>query len=240
VPTYLASDIHLRLDRPDRGRRFATFLEGLQPGDPLILGGDLCDFWFASRQGRSDPMDCPGLRALAEFVSRGGSVTAIVGNHDAWLGPFYEKALGVRVVPEPIVVEAHGVRVRVVHGHLLGARSVWKGAMESRAFLSAFGWVPGPLARGFETLLDRTNEGGRAESDRRHLAVYSRYAESHAEDADLVAFGHIHRPKDLDTMHPRVVILGGWIKGESYLIIDEEGAALVIRKEMPAEPSRRV
>ena len=125
MPAYFVSDVHLRLDRPERSRRFARWVEGLRPGDPLVIAGDLCDFWFASRQRRADPLACEGLRALADFRARGGSTTIMPGNHDTWLGPLYERALGARFVPEPLEVEAYGRRVHLVHGHLLGARSAW-------------------------------------------------------------------------------------------------------------------
>ena len=48
------------------------------------------------------------------------------GNHDAWLCPFYESELGARIVPDPCDLTVHGLRLHVVHGHLLGARRAWK------------------------------------------------------------------------------------------------------------------
>ena len=83
MAVYLASDVHLRLDCPARGRRFARFLAGLDPEqDTLTIVGDLCDFWFVARQLRNAPLVCTGLSALADFRSRGGGVTILLA-----LGP---------------------------------------------------------------------------------------------------------------------------------------------------------
>ena len=85
MPLYFASDIHLRPDRPDRGERFARWLATLQPGvDDVCLVGDLCDFWFASRQQQGWDLPCAGLRALAGFTAQGGVLTILPGNHDAY------------------------------------------------------------------------------------------------------------------------------------------------------------
>src|SRR5262249_11161257 len=158
-----------------------------------------------------------GLKALASFRARGGAVTILPGNHDASLGSFYERTLGARYVREPLDLRAYGLRVHLVHGHLLGARPAWKAAMEGRAFLHAFRLTPSPLARGLDHLLNRSNDRRRADYDRRHLAVYRDYADRHAEDSDLVVFGHIHNWFNDSTRRPRLIVLGSWHRGSSYL-----------------------
>ena len=228
MPAYFASDVHLRLDRPDRGARFARLVSSLGPGDPLTIVGDLCDFWFASRQRRADPLADAGLRALADYRARGGDLAILLGNHDGWLGPLYESALGARVVPEPRDVDAFGLRLRLVHGHRIGARSPWKAGMESRAFLAAFTATPAPVAGALGRILDHSNAGSRAADERRHLARYAAYAAALVPAPDLVVFGHIHTPTDLAATRPRLVVLGSWHEGGSYLKVDDSGAALVV------------
>jgi UDP-2,3-diacylglucosamine hydrolase len=228
VAAYFVSDVHLRLDQPDQGRRFARLVDTLAPDDSLVIAGDLCDFWFASRQRRGDPRSCPGLAALASFRSRGGSLTIMPGNHDLWLGSLYEQALGARFVQEPLEVVAYGYRIHLVHGHLLGARSIWKAGMESRMFLHAFGWMPSRVADRLEACLDQSNDRRLARTEARYLEAYRRYAEGLAGRADLVVCGHIHRPRDEPGGRPRLVVLGGWLAGSSYLRVDEVGAAAVV------------
>ena len=217
---YFLSDVHLRLDHPDRGARLAAVVDRLGPADALTIVGDLCDFWFAARQRRGDPMTCRGLRALADFHARGGSITVLAGNHDAWLGPFYERTIGARFVPDSLERDLGGRRTLIVHGHRLGARTGWKAALESRAFLAAFQRLPGFVANALGDQLNRTNERNQDRFDRRGFEVYREQVGRLGDRYDLVILGHVHRPYDDVEGRPRMVILGGWQEGSAYLSVD--------------------
>ena len=180
-------------------------------------------FGSPRRQTAAAATACDGLRALAAFRSRGGAIAILPGNHDTWLGPYYEETLGARLLVEPLWVVLHGLRILLVHGHLLGSRPVWKGWMESRTFLEAFRLSPGRWPRVLTRLLVRVNERGREAADRRHLAVFRRFADQFAEAADLVILGHIHTPVDDSATRPRMVVLGGWHRQSSYLKVDASG-----------------
>ena len=236
MPDYFLSDVHLRHDRPERGRRLARLVDRLGPDDRLFIVGDLCDFWLASRQRRDDPMACAGLRALVDFRVRGGEITVLAGNHDGWLGPFYRVLFEPAWVDDSLDLASHGLRIRLVHGHRLGARSLWKATMESRAFLAGFAMIPRRPALALQDRLEHSNEAHREADDLRHLAVYRRYADRLAGSADLVVLGHIHRATD-DPGPPRMVVLGGWHHRSSYLRIDGAGAAFVIEEDGAGEAS---
>lgn len=227
MAVYFTSDVHLRLDRPERDRRFARWVNGLEASDTLWIVGDLCDFWGATRQSEAETASGPGLRALEAFHSRGGDLSIIPGNHDLWLGPFYERVLGARFLAEPVDLEVHGLRLRLVHGHRLGARRLWKACMESRAFFAGFARAPSILADPLDHLLEQSNDRGRRASEERHLAVFRRYTQEQVEGADLVIIGHVHRQVDEPGSRPRLVVLGGWHDRANYLRIDASGAVLV-------------
>ncbi|GAC1465687.1 MAG: UDP-2,3-diacylglucosamine diphosphatase [Isosphaeraceae bacterium] len=228
MPIYFASDMHLRLDRPARGRRLARWVDTLSPEDELYLLGDVCDFWFASRQIHEDPLSCAGLRALAAFRSRGGALTILPGNHDRWLGPFYERVLGAKFVQEPQRVTAHGKTLHLVHGHKCGARAPWKGAMESRAFLRVFRSLPAKAAHQLDELIDHSNVRSKKEDEARFVQVYRRQLASIHPQPDLALFGHVHTPLDDPLTSPRMIILGGWQERTCYLQVDEEGVKHVV------------
>lgn len=230
MPSYFTSDVHLRLDRPERSQRFARWVDGLEASDRLTIVGDLCDFWFAARQYRSALAECPGLQALAAFREKGGALTILPGNHDAWLGPYYQTTLGARFEAEPLVVEDHGLRLYLLHGQWLGGHPVWKGWMESRAFLSAFRSFPASLASTCDHLLERRNNKARDSDDSLQLTAYRRHVQTLAETTDLAVIGHIHRSSDDHQARPRLIVPGGWFGQSSYVRIDSSGAALFVNE----------
>jgi UDP-2,3-diacylglucosamine hydrolase len=231
VAHYFASDVHLRGDRPDRDRRFRAWLGQITTADDLVIVGDLCDFWMGARYSEDQLAAYSSLEMLAEFRRRGGSLAIMTGNHDEWLCRFYERALGARIIAEPHDMTVHGLRVRLVHGHRLGARRLWKAAMESRTFFRAFGWIPGPIAGGLDRVLAWRNVRGLPVDEERHLKVYRAYATACRDVADLVVIGHVHRPVDESGAAPRMIVLGGWHRDSSYLTIDERGARLHVLRE---------
>jgi UDP-2,3-diacylglucosamine hydrolase len=235
VTCYLASDVHLRLDRPERGRRFARWVKQLDGGDTLLIVGDLCDFWMAARLRESELLQCEGLRALTDFRARGGTLEILPGNHDLWLCPFYERVLGAKLRDEPYDLTVHGLRLHLVHGHLLGARKPWKALMEGRPFFWAFGKIPSHAAHLFDHVLEWKNQRELEEDERRHIAVYRDYAARLHGLTDIVVTGHVHRALDDLGAIPRLVVLGGWQERSSYLMIDPTGASFHVASDDQVE-----
>lgn len=238
---YFLSDVHLRDDRPERGDRLIRFLGRLDPAaDRLLVAGDLCDFWMGSRTPPARLAADPALAALAGFRRDGGDLSILAGNHDQWLMDFYADALGAEIVAEPLDVESHGVRLHVVHGHLLGARKRWKGLMESREFFRAFGAMPRAMAGPLDAALQAKNRRGLSDDEHRHLATYRDYAAGLPDAVDVAVFGHVHRAVD-QPGRPRLIVLGGWQDRSSFLKVDHAGPTFHVMGgdavEAPASPS---
>lgn len=227
MAAYFASDIHLRVDAPERSARFARWVRSLTPDDSLTIVGDLCDFWFATRQIHLGMDRCEGLRALADYSHQGGRVTILAGNHDARIFPEYEHWFNARLVGDDCAEVVHGKRVWLAHGHRLGARPLYKEAMESRWFGRAFARCPHRFAAWLEFLNDSENERSRDASDRKHLEIYRRRAAERAEETDIVILGHVHRVIREEAGRPRWYVLGNWHRGASYLRIDDESVRLI-------------
>jgi UDP-2,3-diacylglucosamine hydrolase len=240
VAHYFASDVHLRFDHPDRDRRFAAFLSRLLRDDALWIVGDLCDFAMGARHSAAELLRCESLRALAQFRRSGGALAIMAGNHDNWLGPFYANHLGATIIAEPYDLEAFGLRIRVVHGHRLGARRAWKAWMESRPFFDAFSRLPAPIADQLDRALTWRNERELDADEERHLRVFRDYAASCRGSADFVVIGHVHRPVDESNAIPRLVVLGGWQRRSSFLTVDASGAKFHIEDDRSVDPGARL
>lgn len=235
---YFLSDVHLRDDFPERGRRLVRFLGRVDPAaDRLLIAGDLCDFWMGSRKSLADLARDDALAALAKFRRDGGPLTILAGNHDQWLTAFYADALGAEVVGEPLDIESHGVRLHIVHGHLLGARKKWKALMESREFFRAFGSMPGAVAGPLDSILQAKNRRGLQDDELRHLATYRDYAASLPDAVDVAVFGHVHRAID-QPGRPRLIVLGGWQGRLSFLKVDHSGPTFHVEGDAEDAPGR--
>lgn len=228
---YFLSDVHLRHDRPDRGRRLARFVDRLAPEDRLAIVGDLVDFWHAARQRRIPALDCPGLASLAGYRERGGRLMLVAGNHDGRMRDRYARSIGGDWVDDRARVESHGLRLHLAHGHRLGTRSTWKAAMEGRAFFHAFAALPGPVAGWLERRLERTNRAGRDVVDGRQVAILRLAADRLAGEVDVVVLGHVHVSLDDAGGSPRLIVLGSWHHRASYLRVDGAGARLLIESD---------
>lgn len=231
VPDFIAADIHIRLDQPARSLRFAAWVDKLARTDRLTIVGDLCDFWFVSREMHQDPMSSPGLNALARFRDRGGDLAILAGNHDAWIGEFYRQKLGARFVPDTLNLDLNGLRVHLAHGHRLGGVGWKKKLMESRAFLEAFRLTPDPIATLLEARLDRSNDLHRAHDDSRQACRFEAYARTLAGSHDLVVIGHLHTTIDRMFDGVRMIVPGSWHQKACFVRITEGQAELIVKPD---------
>ena len=170
------SDVHIRLDRPERGERLAALVGGLDPDDRLFIAGDLCDFWFASRQRHADPRRCPGLSSLLQFRERGGELRVLLGNHDNGMGRHYERRFSLTIDAQPLRWTSHGLRIELTHGHLVAAKAPLESLDGKPCLPQEFRRVAGLRGAGLANLLDASNERTRAGSEQRMVEEYGGHA----------------------------------------------------------------
>lgn len=252
MATYFVSDQHICLLYPERGQRFARFLALLDPkNDRLVIAGDLCDFWFTTREARTPAARSEaGLVALKSFLDAGGELTLLAGNHDQHLEWFYLEQLGKGFVQEPVRTVLEGRHVNFAHGHLLGGRSRWKGWMESRSFLKAFEQVPDAIANNLSSRLKKYNSRNKKEDNLRHFLVYQDYVQGLAEPhTELVVLGHVHqtilreigtpestaRAEDVPASR-KLAVLGHWFYQSSWLKLESGQADFYIWQDDASKP----
>lgn len=226
---YFISDVHLRLDATAEARRFGAFVDSLQAADTLVVGGDLCDFWFSSREQSATPDQCQGLSALRRFRQRGGELRLIAGNHDENLEGYYRRWFDCGFDPEPLILQCGPYRVQVLHGHLIGPVSGLKSAIAGPLFHAVFSRTPAALANwlGAQRLRFniRTHEGRSA----KFMDAYRQYCRDHVVDGEnqIFVFGHVHDVVDERIGAARMVLLGEWEIDGHALRIDQQGAELL-------------
>lgn len=221
---YFISDAHLGIESPRREERkkkaLLSFLDLVaESGSALYILGDLYDFWFEYRAGVSGA-DSAIADALSRLVSRGTDVTYVAGNHDYWLGEYWEKR-GVRISREPIVREIQGKRVFMAHGDGLGATEpaycLVKWLLRNRASIKIYSRLGRRVGNGLAVMVSKMS---RAKSNRavprmtegllRHALIQFK------QGCDIVICGHIHNPT-ITAVDGRIFcLLGDWMEHFTY------------------------
>ena len=104
MTTLFIADLHLDPERPEITRLFGDFLDAeAGQADALYILGDLFESWV----GDDDPSEAGAFVAakLAALASSGVPVFFMHGNRDFMLGRDYAAKAGMRLLPDPTVIE---------------------------------------------------------------------------------------------------------------------------------------
>jgi UDP-2,3-diacylglucosamine hydrolase len=232
----VVADAHLGQVPPATEAAFHAFLDQVpQPGDHLLIAGDLFDFWFEYRAviPRKHFASVARLHAVR---ARGIPITFVGGNHDRWGGDFLRKDLGIAFYGGEAVLELAGRRSFVAHGDGFTEQH-WSGALMHRITRHAITialfralhptigfWIADKLSG---TLADSTRD--RAVLDRAAAAQRKWAAEllGRRPDLALVIMAHTHRPV-ADTLPDGRVYLnpGAFLDGGRYAVVTQDAVEL--------------
>ncbi len=166
----------------------------------LYIAGDLFDFWFEYRTVvQKQHLDV--IAMLKDLRAAGIEITFIAGNHDFWVGRFFERDLGIRVVKDRCELEVGGKRLFLAHGDGLergdwGYKYLLKPVLRSPVSIWLFRLLHPDLAVSFALWFSRVS--------RNHLTA-NRYAignplldvaqQKFTQGYGLVVLGHCHKPE---------------------------------------------
>ena len=232
----VVADAHLGQVPESVARAFHTFLDTVpQPGDELVVNGDLFDFWF--EYGTVVPRrHLATVMKLAGLVQRGIPVTFLGGNHDRWGGDFLRRDMGIGYHSGAAELVLAGRRALVVHGDGLTEQH-WSGALLHwllrqpltiavfRMLHPAIGfWIADRLSG---TLADSTKDKAVLDRAEAAQAAYARALLEQRTDLSLVVMAHTHRPR-LDHVADGRAYLnpGAFLDGGRYAVITPESVEL--------------
>ena len=238
-----ASDVHLAAHRPGACAAFLAFLSGpVRQADRLYLLGDVFDLWLGDDDTREPHPEVEA--ALAETVAAGVPVDLVRGNHDFLLGDAFAERTGCRLAGEPLLIEAAGERVVLLHGDTLCTRDAEYQAFRryardpanQRAFLAR------PMeerAREAAAIRATSNSRSRLEPEDIMDVTDEEVARVLAEcGAAWMVHGHTHRPAvheiELETGPATRIVLGDWYDQGTVLAWDEGGCRLASPGDLPA------
>ena len=113
--TLFIADLHLPVVASSLRETFANFLAGpARQAEALYILGDLFEVWIGDDAGLSEyGVERACLRAL---TAAGVPVYFQHGNRDFLVGAGFAAATGVRILPDPLRLELHGVPTLLSHG----------------------------------------------------------------------------------------------------------------------------
>jgi UDP-2,3-diacylglucosamine hydrolase len=234
--TIVVADAHLGQVPPAVGTAFHAFLDAVpQPGDHLVLTGDLFDFWFEYRSV-IPRKHFATVAKLQEVRARGVPITFVGGNHDRWGGSFFTQDLGIQFFGGEAELELHGRRAFIAHGDGLTEQH-WSGAVMHRMLrhpitVAVFRvlhptigfWIADLFSR---HLADNTKD--RAVLDRAAAAQRSWAADflTRHPEVQLVIMAHTHRPILERLPDGRAYVNpGAFLDGGRYAVINGDAVEL--------------
>jgi len=222
---YFISDVHLGLGTPTQEKakeeKLLSFLRSVLPSaETLFIVGDLFDFWFEYKTVIPKGFHRT-LTALQEFTDGGIPVHYLAGNHDFWMGDFFQTELGMILHPEPFEMTVGGKRVYLHHGDGLAKNDVGytliKPVLRNKVNVWLYRWLHPDvgirLARGSSrTSREYTSQKHYGEEE----GMISFARKKIHEGVDIVVMGHRHKPNLLRLDHGVYLNLGDWITYNTY------------------------
>ncbi len=230
MATYFVSDFHLGESDPERDRekyrRFCDLLVQIKADlDHLVILGDMFDFWFEYRhlipKHHQDV-----LCRLRDLVSEGVRVTYVCGNHDFWMGEFFDSELGIGLVRDDFTIDSARGKVLVLHGDGI-APSDWKyrilkRILRNRLNIFLYSQLPPSLAYNLALGVSRRSRGHTQKRPKdsfvEECVQFARAKVS--EGYFAVVCGHIHLPEIREIGGGYYVNSGDWLTNFSYVRFD--------------------
>ncbi len=231
---YFVSDVHLGLQDPDAEREKLDRLEALfslvqRERGRLFLVGDILDYWMEYRE--VIPKGFSRFLCMLSSLSRSGiEVTYLAGNHDFWLGRYFDDELGVRTCYGLQEVRHDGKLFLVAHGDGLGegdlGYKLFARFVRNRFNLGLLtGFHPDlstSLMKKFSMLSRRHKPVDRKAEPRRLLDFATELARERVFDYFVCGHNHAERMEQVGESGCTYVNLGTWIEGQyPYGVYDE-------------------
>jgi UDP-2,3-diacylglucosamine hydrolase len=237
LTTVFVSDLHLCSGRPEINLEFVGFLEReARSADALYILGDLFEYW-AGDDDLGDPFNATVVAALSRFAGSGVPTYLMHGNRDFVIGDAFARASGVKLLPDPTLLNLHGMPTLLMHGDTLCTLDRDYQAFRREARSEA--WISALLGR---PLAERKSavEALRAQSEREKRNKPDAIMDVDPAEVEAtlrrygyprLIHGHTHRPARhvhrVDGHDCERWVLADWYQSGSYLACDESGCRAI-------------
>jgi UDP-2,3-diacylglucosamine hydrolase len=199
-------------------------------GDRLVILGDLFDFWFLYRH--AIPKDQHQMLCMLNDLKHNGiEIDYISGNHDFWMGDFFETQLGINLHRDFLDMVYEGKKLHFIHGDGLakadrGYRFL-KRVLRNRFNIWLYRKLPPDWAIPLAKKVSGSSRNYTSRRDHTFTADYELYADNKLNSGyDIVAIGHLHIPVLKKSDNGIYVNTGDFIAHFSYMKLTGDSVTL--------------
>ena len=231
---YFCSDNHLgspnRNLSLEREKIFITWLDQIKiDAQAIFFLGDLFDFWFEYK--KVVPKGFTRLFGkLAELSDSGIDLFFFVGNHDCWIGNYFEDELGVNVFHKKVDLNIDNYNILIGHGDGLGPGDnkykFLKLLFRNPILKKLFSFIHPDIGISLGSFLSQKNKilsGSEKVFESEDKEMLFSYCKDvlNTKYYHFFIFGHRHIPLELDLgNNSKYFNTGDWITHFSYLVYD--------------------
>lgn len=231
---YFCSDNHLgspnRNLSLEREKIFITWLDQIKTdAQAIFFLGDLFDFWFEYK--KVVPKGFTRLFGkLAELSDSGVDLFFFVGNHDCWIGNYFEDELGINVFHKKVDLNIDNYNILIGHGDGLGPGDnkykFLKLLFRNPILKKLFSFIHPDIGISLGSFLSQKNKilsGSEKVFESEDKEMLFSYCKDVLKTKyyHFFIFGHRHIPLELDLgNNSKYFNTGDWITHFSYLVYD--------------------
>ena len=231
---YFCSDNHLgspnRNLSLEREKIFITWLDQIKAdAQAIFFLGDLFDFWFEYK--KVVPKGFTRLFGkLAELSDSGIDLFFFVGNHDCWIGNYFEDELGINVFHKKVDLNIDNYNILIGHGDGLGPGDnkykFLKLLFRNPILKKLFSFIHPDIGISLGSFLSQKNKilsGNEKVFESEDKEMLFSYCKDVLKTKyyHFFIFGHRHIPLELDLgNNSKYFNTGDWITHFSYLVYD--------------------
>ena len=238
---YFASDRHFGAPTAaasfPREQKFVAWLDEIKKdAEAVFLLGDLFDFWFEYKTVVPKGF-IRVLGKLAELRDAGIPIYFFVGNHDLWMGDYFEKELNIPVYHNNQEFTFNGKTFFIGHGDGKGPGD--RGYKRMKKLFThpfskwLFHWLHPDVGVKFAQYLSVKNKLISGAEDVKFLGKDNEWLVQYcnrkltSKHYDFFVFGHRHLPLEIElNATSKYVNLGDWISYFTYGVFDGESMTL--------------
>ena len=198
---YIFSDVHLGSGSPEKeaekiSKITALFERVEKDGDRLVILGDLFDFWFEYKHAIPKEHHRM-LIMLSSMIEKGVKIDYVSGNHDFWMGDFFEKQMHINLHRDFLDLEYSRKKLHLIHGDGLakadkGYRFLKK-ILRNPVNIFLYRLLPPDWGIPLAKAVSGSSRNYTSKRDHTFVADYEAYAKRKiGEGFDIVVIGHLH------------------------------------------------